>query len=79
MKNFHTDYKNELEILDYAISDLNVIAHLIECHNIYIDTVGTNKNMDASTACFLANAISDIANGIKETLNKITETKNHKE
>jgi hypothetical protein len=65
-----TTYDTKLEILDDAIPALNVIAHLVEAHNLYINTIGTNKNMDESAACFLAEAIRDISSGIEKFLDK---------
>jgi hypothetical protein len=74
MKNFKTDYESELEILDYAISDLNVIAHLYECVFTYADTVRTNTRQDLETGYFLSSILRDIT----KKINKCMEGDNKK-
>jgi hypothetical protein len=67
MKNFKTDYENRLDIIDYAIPNLETIAYLILAKGYFAYEDSKNEK-DIDTAAFLSDLLLDTAKGIKERL-----------
>jgi hypothetical protein len=72
-KSFNTDYKNELDILNDAINDLNSIAFLITAKSYLMEETDIDNKVDMRVSAFLSNLLYDVTNGINTCLNKKLE------
>lgn len=75
MKNFNTNYKSELDIIDSCIPQIRAISQLSFSHEHCVSDIGVGK-YDTDTTLLLSNLLLDITSGLEKYANaKLSEKK----